>query len=127
MVADRQHHVVRPSLEPLEVVVAEPALLELLKTPLFEGLHTLRLQSNGLDASCIEALVNRPEAASLRVLDVRYNPLNSQGAMALAQAPYLANLTWLNVHAADIWPKEGMEALGASTTLPLHIRKYWRR
>ncbi|MEL6346469.1 MAG: hypothetical protein AAFV53_25385 [Myxococcota bacterium] len=101
--------------------------LKLIGTPLFEGLHTLRLNANGLNADCVEALVGHPAVASLRILDLRDNDVGDEGARALASSPYLGQLTWLHLNAQDVWRHRGIPALCASTTLPLHIRKYWRR
>ena len=94
-------------------------------TPLWRGLEVLRAPRNAIEGEGLERALGSSQAATLRRMDLRYNPIGEVGARALASSPWLGNLEWLGLYVEDAG-ELGAEALGASATLPGHISAYWR-
>lgn len=90
------------------------------------GLERLYLQHSGLDEAAMQLLARCSALQTLRLLDLRYNPIGAGGARALASSENLGALQTLRLNMHDISP-EGAALLADSAALPLAIRRSWRR
>jgi len=65
----------------------------------FPSLQRLSLWGNGLTSRGVRALAASPFLSSIRALSLRGNPeIDDEGALALAESPYLRNLIDLDFH-----------------------------
>ncbi len=75
-----------------------------------QDIKKLDLLHNNIGAKGTKALAESPYLANLTELDLRFNNIGAEGAKALAESPYLANLTKLYLSDNNIGA-EGVEAL----------------
>ena len=91
-------------------------LSQIVDSPLWQKLETLKLNHCRLGNDAMEALVGVTNAPALRSLELAYNSIGPRGAAALASWPVLARVWQLNLH-DNIIGDEGLVALAKSPNL----------
>ncbi len=102
--------------------VTDAGLARIAAAPTFRNVRRLSLQANRLTAAGVAELYRLPH---VEVLDLRYNDLGAEGAEALLGAPFIGNLTRLNLYRTDVGDA-GAKLLARAPQLPPAVRSLWR-
>jgi uncharacterized protein (TIGR02996 family) len=103
-------------------VIGDAGLAALAASLQFTGVRRLHLQSNRITADGVRSLGLFPQ---LTELDLRYNPIGTEGAQALLQTPFISSLKRLLLYRDDI-TGEGARILAGDPRLPRTLRSHWR-
>jgi hypothetical protein len=78
----------------------QPILPELLATPLFDGLDTLRIRNANIGSNDgLLRLAATPSLASVTTLDIAFCSVHEEGLEAILASPHLHSLAWLTIDA----------------------------
>ena len=98
-----------------------PLLEKFLQSPLAGLIGGLVLNNESLPAAACQSIANCEQLQRLHTLDLNYNAIGNEGAVALSQSPFLGNLQHLDLWICGI-EAEGARALASMRSQP---RPYW--
>jgi uncharacterized protein (TIGR02996 family) len=107
----------RLRLRRLRLLSAGPAAAKLAVSPLLAGVRELDLCNADLGTAGLSALVRSPFLKHLEALDLGFNGLDDSGASALASSGTLSNLTTLALNDNDHITSDGLRQIAESPFL----------